>query len=408
MSETVKQLKKHHLQRLLGVGVILYLFVVTTPTYSVKLPCYAACIVPVANALGTATPTHLTQAYYDIPSMFDDSKPPYRRPGYSRIHQILFNDVVKVVELKDTQARIELPGVLYETTQAATPQVTAWVAAENLMCFSPHSTKLQQFPAPLSTDKEQFLKAITNTVVLTWPLYDPVTKLTFSIGTRFVHVATNADSYEVRCFNPTNRQMTTITVPKQIAYLFHPKSPQAQRELFLQLVTSWAHPKQGIIQYVHGGTSATEFITSKNFHSSTFDNYAGYDWNNDRPRTGIDCSGLIVRAAQIAGIPFFYKNSITMARRLKETKNPEPGDIIWIPGHVMVISKLDPALIVEARGYPSGYGLVQEIALPEMFRGVATFKQLIEGIPAKKPIERLQKDGSVSEIITEYKVLSLM
>lgn len=409
MSDIAKQSKKPLIKRFFhAYWLILYLLFVTTPTYSVKLPCYAVCIVPVANALGTATPAKLTNAYYDMPSMFDDTKPPYRRPAYSRIHQILFNDVVKVVELKDTQALIELPGVLYETTHATAPQVTAWVASENLLCFSPNNSKLQQFPAPLSTNKEQFLKAISDTVVLTLPFHDPATDLTFSIGTRFVHVATTDDAYEARCFNPTSKQMTTITLPKQVAYLYEPQSPKAQRELFVRLVTSWAHPKNGFIPYVLGGTSAAEFVTQSQFHTSHFDNYAGYDWNYDRPRTGIDCSGLIVRAAQIAGIPFFYKNSITMARRLKETKTPQPGDIIWIPGHVMVISKLDPAMIVEARGYPSGYGKVQEIPLSEMFRGMKTFEQLIAGIPTKKPMDRLQKDGTVSEIITEYKVLTLV
>jgi len=388
--------------------VIFSLLFVTTSSYSVKLPCTAVCIVPVANALGTPPPHHHQAAYYDTPSMYDDEKPPYRRPAYSRIHQIVFNELVTVRELKGDQAHIELPGVVYENNVTTALQATAWVAAETLLCLSPKGNLIQHIPEPLSTDKQQFLKSLINTVVLTQPHHDETTGLTFSLGTRFRHVATHQDSYEVDCFDPASKQVATITLPKDVSYKYEPLNPTAQRDLFVRLVTSWAHAPQGFIPYVHGGTSATEFLTAQNFRSCTFAGCAGFDWNSTRPRTGLDCSGLIVRAAQIVGIPFFYKNSITMARRLKETSSPQPGDIIWIPGHVMVISSLKPARLIEARGYPSGFGLIQEIPLSQVFQGVETFDQLVAGIPHKKPLNRLKKDGAVSEAFTEYKVLSLV
>jgi hypothetical protein len=112
----------------------------------------------------------------------------------------------------------------------------------------------------------------------------------------------------------------------------------------------------------------------------------------------------------LAGIPYFYKNSLTIAKHLAPLNKKETiseGDIIWLPGHVMVVSSLKDNLLVEARHYSHGYGKVHEIPLSHQFKNINSYEQLAAHFFNKKPLQRLDKSGKVVQVLPDFKILKL-
>ena len=160
----------------------------------------------------------------------------------------------------------------------------------------------------------------------------------------------------------------------------------------------------GTIAYVWGGCSLTEPYSGDQFEEinvpSSLDNKQaiGYQYigSTAQPKTGFDCSGLILRAAQIAGMPYYYKNSTTIATHLKPIdhfSDIKDGDLIWIPWHIMAIGDLKRNIIIEARHYNDGYGKLHAIKLNKLFKDINTFADLFNAIAQKKTLYRLDKIG---------------
>lgn len=103
-----------------------------------------------------------------------------------------------------------------------------------------------------------------------------------------------------------------------------------------------------------------------------------------------------MRFAQIAGINFPWKTSASIERSLKamtDTDTLANGDIIWVPGHVMLISDIENNELIEARGYGVGYGCVHRITLNQCFDGIENYEQLLDRYFAKEIIRFRNKQG---------------
>ncbi len=73
--------------------------------------------------------------------------------------------------------------------------------------------------------------------------------------------------------------------------------------------------------------------------------------------SGYDCSEFVMRMAKIAGVDFPWKTTtaIERSRRALDSQDLlEEGDLIWVQGHVMVVSNIERNEIIESRGYGSG------------------------------------------------------
>src|SRR5205814_4688733 len=121
--------------------------------------------------------------------------------------------------------------------------------------------------------------------------------------------------------------------------------------------------------------------------------YSFYEHERDTqsPKNGFDCSGVILRAAQIAGIPYFCKNTTTIAQCLTPLKSEQQlreGDLILIKGHVMIVSDITKNLLIEARSYGHGYGKLHEISIDQVFEGIETYKDLCDAYYEKKVVKR--------------------
>lgn len=128
----------------------------------------------------------------------------------------------------------------------------------------------------------------------------------------------------------------------------------------------------------------------------------------NNPQHGFDCSGLVLRAAQIAGFNYFCKNTTTIGLELSECDNPlEEGDLILVKGHVMVITNLQNNTLIDAFSYSNSYGCVREIALSDAFEGLTTYDELYALAQGAKPLVFKNIEGQSTSSRQELKLLRL-
>ena len=453
-------------------------------------------IVPVADLIGERICTQRAQdthglGYSTLPAA---TGPAPHTSSCLRLHQVLFNELVNIMEETADEIRISVPNVFYLTSKQNDTQINTnyWTKRENiaplekLKTLEVHIKNIRNIkeikdikdiknliPEPIS-----FLNpaSIThqNVIALTEPFYDTVTNNHFSVGTRFVLTPQQNSSgmFTVYLIDWNKKQATQTNIPESHALKSHTLSKSESIQTFLSLIKKWSNQTQGLIPYVWGGCSITHkyprdshttTTMTQNEHAITyFNNQAhnqlnkinnhdnklinksnnldtkinkktntqAYDLDhnlynnfntkntheiahestNNSVKTGTDCSGLIVRAAQLSGIPYFYKNTATLVQKLKtlaQHEKIESGDLLWIPGHVMIVGDLHKHTLFEARHYIEGFGCIHEIPLSQSFKDIKTYAQLIQRFHDKKPLERLHRNGSVSKKITQFKILKL-
>lgn len=372
----------------------------------------AVFIRPVADLfidqLSTAYPSRerggisLKSLYVQMPASGQEGK-----SNLNRVGQALFNNVVRVCAIEGEEVLvaisdffIEFPGNVIHTRY--------WTHKSNLLFFSeldPAKISEDIFPLPLAPDHPERLIDFS-VVVLIASWRDEETKLLYSPGTRFVRSPKEDTENEwgVRFYQPgTRARIRTTQIPKSQATLCDKFSPQKQQMEFVQLLRAWAHPAGGgFIPYVWGGMSMGTSLEKDCINKETRAPYgtvytrAGMKHSN----IGFDCSGLILRAAQVARIPFYYRNTTTIASHLAVLKphtKLEVGDLIMHPGHILVVTDLEKNLMVHAKGYGLGYAKVEEVEIGKYFEGVQTFDQLYKLGQQKVLIPILDAQGNRSD-----------
>lgn len=377
----------------------------------------AVCIVPVADLIGESMRAikikpGAVSSYQEIP---------YAENGCSfgcpRLHQLLFNEIVTVHEVAENEALIEIPNLFYHTTTNTKRVSRYWTQTKNIYALHDLNKKgieTKTFPVPFSYQKGTSLNIKKNIIVLTKPYFDPVTKKRYSAGTRFVRsgITNENNKFLVMAFDPQKIKFQIIAIPRSHALLQHSPTKRLALNRFINIVRSWATIPNAAIPYVWGGCSVGQPIKQGSFEKATIKGKAVYSWitTQKRPKEGVDCAGLVARAAQLAGLPYYFKNTTTLAaglRSLKKGEAVEDGDLIWIRGHVMIVSNKNKGLLAEARHYNHGYGIVHEIPLHEEFKGIKTYKELADAALNKKALLRLNKSGKVVQKINVCKILKM-
>ena len=193
----------------------------------------------------------------------------------------------------------------------------------------------------------------------------------------------------------------------------HNLSPSARRQQFVALVRSWAHQANGFIPYVWGGCSFTHTSWPHTFDEIETDNNQSYFALKNylhTPKPGLDCSGLVYRAAQLVGIPYFCKNTFTIEHtltRLQPGQQLREGDLIVVPGHVMIVSDIANNLLVEARSYHHGHGKVHEIELGKVFKDITSYTDLAAAYSSKAPLYRIDSNGKARDTFTQFALMQL-
>lgn len=376
---------------------LLYLFCISiNSVFLMQAIQKAIIIVPVADLIGA--PVSNIKTYKRLPLCGGKINP---FEACIRMNQLLFNVIVEVLEQKNNQVKITIPHLFFTTKTNTQPYTTYWTHADNIILLDTLHEKglnIDKIPQPFDFKKNNIEYAMRNTIVLLRPHYDKKIEYHFSAGTRFVQVNTKKNKtnyHHVYAFDKKTMAFKTLLLPKKVCLVQSKLTTHKQRtQLFVKLLRSWTHLNNGVIPYVWGGCSFIGTSNDRGFSETIHiqNDKPAYSFFTktdctESPKTGLDCTGLIALAAQIAGIPYFLKNSTTITQHLQQIKKDQPfeeGDIIWIDRHAMVISNIKKNLLVEARHYSHGYGIVHEIPLHKQFKQITTYKKLADAVFNKK------------------------
>lgn len=394
------------IQHTLVIAILLSLF--HNSLTAVNTPYKAVVVVPVVDLVGKP---------------LSQEKQPYHLPisgvekhGSARIHQLIFNEIVTVLEEHDNEVRISIPTVFFERAESARRYTEYWVQKDALIPLNTCKEKnipLTIFPDPVSFESYETelpdTKKNSTIITLTFPHYDAVTNYTYSAGTRFVQTnAQHKKTISVYAYSQKHNRALILSLPKKNCLLQKSRTPHEKITLFTNLVQQWAQLHQGFIPYVLGGCSFTQSCKDNNFIKKGNAYYRpGYPHN---PAAGLDCTGLIVRAAQLCGIPYFFKNTTTLAKHLRPlapNEQPENGDIIWINGHAIIITDITTNMCVEARSYDHGFGKIHRLPIDKLFAGIKNLDELKTAMFTKKAVIRLDSAGKEVQKMPTIKILKL-
>jgi hypothetical protein len=404
---------------------IALLYILCLLTHYNKLFCQKAVInAAVADLVGqqitTLVPDHSVEALYaHIPVSAGEIQSPM---ACLRLHQLVYNDIVDIIKIVNDQACICISQAYYRIPSSDQPQHTYWILKKNISLLDDldaHKICTDHIPQPISFNQENIISD-KQLVTLIEPHYDKTMNMSFSAGTRFVKTSSphkkRSSSIEVFAIDYAHMKERIIKIPCNKCVIDdHIKTMEQRIHDYIQLLRTWAHQKKGCIPYVWGGTTFTKPIHStfkEVIASGPNGDYSYYEYEKDtqHPKNGFDCSGVILRAAQICGIPYFCKNTTTIAQCLQPLKKENQlaaGDLILIKGHVMVVSDLEKNLLIEARSYGHGYGKLHEISVGDVFDGIETYSDLCDAYYEKKVVKRKDKNGKIRDTFASLQLFPM-
>ena len=368
-------------------------------------------IVPIADLVGKPI-LKTTNAYDNIPV--------YAKNRCQRIHQLLYNEVVEIINTRGDEVCVSISNVFYVTHTSNKPQTTYWTHKKNIITLDrlqKHTINPAHIPAPIDfKDPDHHALYNKNIVTLRKPFYHQATKQTFSAGTRFVRASqpthTRKQYIKAYVIDYIKMKQYVMRIPRKSCILYDPqKKPPERLDDFVAVLRAWAHKTPDCIAYVWGGCSFTDTVPTafNQVACSAEKNSYYYERKNNTqlPKAGFDCTGMIARAAQLCGIPYFCKNTTTIPQfipRLGKNNRIEAGDLIVVRGHVMIVANLEKNTLIEARSYPHGYGKVQEITVGEVFQGIRSYKDLYKAYQENRALKRMDKNGKVRNIFKQFSI----
>lgn len=385
--------------------------------YSGK-PLLAVVKVPVADACGfqIGKCTKQIEDYYQTLPYAPDTG----SYGCLRIHQLLFNEVVTVTkEYPGGEVAVEVPGWFF-LDGLHRKRHDCWMLKKDLMVLKGNlSAEFRKaIPSPVDASKP-VAEYSKNILVLSESWFDEKTQNLYSAGTRFVRQPEKdtQNTYEVMIIEPIKKRVIAQAIPKGKAVVYELTSFEKAQKVFMSIIRGWAHQNNGFIPYVYGGASVRERYQDKSFsklEGMRCGSPATY-WDRPRgtivvPRSGFDCSNMILRAAQMSFLPYYFKNTLALVsylRPLKLGEKVEEGDLVWYSGHVMVVGDVSKNLLIESIGYESGYGCIHEIPVNRVFHGIQNFKELIHAHLTRQFTYRLNSSQKNWRSVYRIKIFKL-
>lgn len=368
----------------------------------------AVIIVPVADAsIISLEKINSDKSTHDIYNQMPFSPHQSDHSCY-RAHQFIFNEVVSIIQEKDDEVQVE-PENIYYVNESGKEKNYYWLLKKNIKKLNriyPRKIDLTIIPEPFS-------KPIYNKNILTLKL--PWEN--FLVGTRFVRSTSLDDEmyYGIWMINRNSRRVLRY-VPKELAIISYPEDQKDAIKEFVEIIKSWINYQSGVIPYLWGGKSFIKKFPENYFYQIN-DVEAGKKisyWTRpeitDIPYTGFDCSGLIFRAAQIFGLPYFFANTATLSKKMKPLKKDEEieeGDLIWYQGHVLIVSDIKNNKLIEAAGYQSGFGKLHEIELERVFENINTYQDISDAYFKKSGLKRIDINKNVIRQIPKFLILKM-
>jgi len=373
--------------------------------------------VPVADMLSkparlSVHPSDVLSFYRQLPLSCDS-----KSARCARIHQCLLNEVLfeTAYDFQTLECSGQLPDAYYGVNKKTQKPLTSfYTLASNTISLKDlmrSGINLDSIPPPLFA--RDCSSPTSLTLLLPW--CDQLSKITYSAGTRFVRLPEydDADSYAVRIIDYIGLLNTIRRVPKTYCLTERSRSSGLKRALFVKILKLWVGQAMGVIPYVLGGSSFVHLYDKAIPFWLEEDATHNKIWmraDQVNPQTGFDCSELVWRAARMAGISYYYKNTATLARYLKpldDHNDLQEGDLMWVPGHVMVISDIANNMFIESAGYIRGYGKVHGISLKQKFKNIATYADLVRAYSSKRGVTLYSYRGEPTSY-EEFKIFKLL
>lgn len=319
-----------------------------------------------------------------------------------RAYQGLYNQIVDVLEEKNGLVKVHIPQVQYNTDRALAKN-TFWVLKKNLVRYDALSLRLQKTIPAVSY-------AAHPTIVLTYPWNN------FSIGTRFQHLPAQdtKHAFAIRRADFVKNKPLVALIPRDHALQETSRTHSAQRTLYVQTLKNLlARVKRDygndyVVGYVWGGASFVTPYHEHDWHQN------GQEWMRQEQKqscaTGFDCSSLVMSMAKIVGINFPWKTTHAMQQalpKLQKKQDLKQGDLIWMPGHVMIISDIQHQQVIEARSYKNGYGKIHQARLDTLFKDIKTYDDLFKAYGNHQKVRLKDSNGNVC-LETYIKILRLL
>ncbi len=381
--------------------IIFSFFLITHFLHTQNYPYIAFCRTPVADLFGNIPTLTAIGQPWDEENL---------ATIYPRVSQLIFNEQVTV---KDKRGKYSLVSIFhwFYTPRDSNHIITDyWVETESLT----HLSKKEQpyIPSPISFKTEHLYDS--SVVTLQYPYV--IDGVTYSAGTRFKRADRKIkdDTISVKIYN----KKTPTAIPE--SFLQHKKltTSQEKRDLFLTLVKEWTSSSESFFPYVLGGASIThahpnnEMFTSQIIKVQEIEKFFFYrPLHNESLPQGIDCSHLITRAAHIAQIPLFARNTTTFLKTspsIPKNYTLQNGDFLVWKGHCCIVADVEKNLVIEARGYASGYGKVQQLPLSKIFKNVKTYKELLKKYYKKEKLYRIDKHRNIIQEIDTFLIVQLV
>jgi len=380
----------------------------------------AVCIVPVADLLTAPMATYrlnsdTKQAYKEIPLSWVETK-----RVCPRDHQLLFNEIVNIIDENEDEYCLEIPQSFYETPTEEFPHFTYWTLKSNISKLTDLlPSALLTIPLPISWAKQNIEDANQNVVTLKFPYYDATTNKTYSAGTRFSSAHARAQTRVIVSLidDPSGDKKTTRIATSNCAChadesdleTYKPSTEKIHD--FVNLLRAWANRAEGYIPVVWGGCSFihtyNDAIKISEQPTTTLEGTTLAYWASTHQtagvHTGFDASALILRAAQICDMPYYYKNTLTAERHLQQLAPSDTlseGDLIWIPGNLAVVSDVAENKVIALLGYWSGYGRVFETTVDKLFDSITTLDQLRQAALTKEKLTLVTLNDKTLDIST--------
>ncbi len=396
--------------------IFLTIFVSSYSQLPRKAMCTASVLDVVEYQLSGSDGTwqEVNQAYKNIPISWGPNE--QDRHVCPRKHQLLLHDIVTILDETQYEAFIQLDTCFVIDTDNNKQSLTGWVLKNHLKDIN--ELDARKTPALISWTNANVDRSNIKTVTL-FTSFSDSTGTIYCAGTRFILNKLINTNFEVFAYSEGESNYRLIEIPQSscVFETFY-YTPEDKRNNFCKLLNIWTSIPSNCIPLVWGGASIGTVCNLDNFDLQVLTNEDGdvrYAWKRSTKTvgdvyTGVDASGAILRAAQIMGIPYFCKNSKTALQTLTPlavTDYPKSGDIIWLPGSLLVINDLNKNTIITTMSYASGYGALVELPLSKVFKDINTYHQLSQAYRKGQSLTILNRDGSSARTVDEFKILRM-
>lgn len=310
---------------------------------------------------------------------------------FPRLFQALFGEMAFWDDANapiDGYVCVELCNCYFATKTGGIQPLRYWARRTDLLRFDELSDRARKlFPEPIFYQKPSSVHA-ASVVTLAEPWTSKATRKTYSAGTRFLAYNSNkakAKKITVVFYDPVTGSRVFDQIPRyRLVQGGRPIPFDARRGVFIDLLMQWSDSVMGIVPYVWGGASYLERLSDNEgrlVDGMIVDKNVRHWIRGGRGQvSGFDCSGLVLRAAQACGIPYFCRTSSTAGALLDPVKTVnelESGDLCVTHGHGHIFVIAGDGKIIEAAGYGSRYGRVQCTAVGDRFLNAQSYGDLV-------------------------------